>query len=173
MGVRISETKWHLGASPMARHREYYKGEGGGFPQVWAMVSLVSPSFVRGSSVHQKCFNYTLTNLLLSLCRSMWIIDVLVIHPNCHPGAISCPSILKVLRARERTLTFYLFIVFTFGFAIESIKEFGGASLVPLFCRIILPWLYLKLPKVPNLFPLLAPFLYILTLLSFVYREFF
>ncbi len=27
-------TKWHLGASPMAKHKEYYKGEGGGFPQV-------------------------------------------------------------------------------------------------------------------------------------------
>jgi hypothetical protein len=36
------ETKWHLGVAPVARHREYYKGEGGGFPQVWAMVSLVS-----------------------------------------------------------------------------------------------------------------------------------
>ncbi len=35
-------TKCHLGASPMARHRVYYKGEGGGFPQVQAMVSLVS-----------------------------------------------------------------------------------------------------------------------------------
>jgi hypothetical protein len=36
------ETKWHLGASPMARHIIYYKGEGGGFPQVRAMVSLMS-----------------------------------------------------------------------------------------------------------------------------------
>jgi hypothetical protein len=35
-------TKYHLGASPMARHKIYYKGEGDGFPQVWAMVSLVS-----------------------------------------------------------------------------------------------------------------------------------
>jgi hypothetical protein len=38
------ETKCHLGVSPMARHKTYYKGEGGGFPQVWAMVSLVSLS---------------------------------------------------------------------------------------------------------------------------------
>jgi hypothetical protein len=38
-----SRTKWHLNASPMAKHREYYKGEGGGFPQVWVMVSLVNP----------------------------------------------------------------------------------------------------------------------------------
>jgi hypothetical protein len=36
------ETKWHLGVGPMAKHREYYKGEGGGFFQVWAMVSFVS-----------------------------------------------------------------------------------------------------------------------------------
>jgi hypothetical protein len=28
----------------MARHKVYYKGEGGGFPQVRAVVSLVSPS---------------------------------------------------------------------------------------------------------------------------------
>jgi hypothetical protein len=26
----------------MAKHKKYYKGEGGGFPQVWAVVSLVS-----------------------------------------------------------------------------------------------------------------------------------
>jgi hypothetical protein len=26
----------------MERHRVQYKGEGGGFPQVWAMMSLVS-----------------------------------------------------------------------------------------------------------------------------------
>jgi len=37
-------TKWHLGAGPVARHRVYYKGEGGGFPQVQAVVSLVSLS---------------------------------------------------------------------------------------------------------------------------------
>jgi hypothetical protein len=37
------KTKWHLGASPMARHKVYYKGEGDDFPQVWTMVSLVIP----------------------------------------------------------------------------------------------------------------------------------
>jgi len=36
--------KWHLGASPVAKHWVYYKGEGGGFPQVRAMVSLMNPS---------------------------------------------------------------------------------------------------------------------------------
>jgi len=49
--VRISglplvspKTKWHLGVGLMASHRVYYKGEDVGFPQVWAMVSLVSSS---------------------------------------------------------------------------------------------------------------------------------
>jgi hypothetical protein len=28
----------------MAKHKVYYKGEGGGFPQVRAMVSLVNPN---------------------------------------------------------------------------------------------------------------------------------
>jgi hypothetical protein len=32
--LESSGTKWHLGASPMAKHIEYYKGEGGGFSQV-------------------------------------------------------------------------------------------------------------------------------------------
>jgi hypothetical protein len=32
-----------------------------------------------------------------------------------------------VLQARGHTPTFYPFVVFTFGFVIESIKEFGGA----------------------------------------------
>jgi len=33
-----------LGVGPVAKHKVYYKGEGGGFPQVWAMMSVVSLS---------------------------------------------------------------------------------------------------------------------------------
>jgi hypothetical protein len=36
-------TKWHLGANLVARHKEYYKGESGDFPQVQVVVNLVSP----------------------------------------------------------------------------------------------------------------------------------
>ncbi len=36
--------KNHLDASPMESYREYYMGEGGGFPRVRAVVSQVSPS---------------------------------------------------------------------------------------------------------------------------------
>jgi hypothetical protein len=35
--------KWHLGVGFVAMPKVYYKGEGGGFPQVHAMVSLMNP----------------------------------------------------------------------------------------------------------------------------------
>jgi hypothetical protein len=35
------KTKCHLDVGHVARHRVYYKGEGGGFPQVWAVVGFV------------------------------------------------------------------------------------------------------------------------------------
>jgi len=37
------EKKCHSDASAAVRCREYYMGEGGGFPRVWAMVSQVNP----------------------------------------------------------------------------------------------------------------------------------
>ncbi len=39
-------TKCHLNAGLVARHRVYYKGEGGGLPQIWAVVSFVNPSLL-------------------------------------------------------------------------------------------------------------------------------
>ncbi len=61
-------TKCHLDVGLVERHKVYYKGEGGGFPQVRAMVSFVSPScpwFVLASKVFQLCTNH----LVLVLCR--------------------------------------------------------------------------------------------------------
>jgi len=37
-------TKFHLDVGLMEKHIVYYKGEGDGFAQVWAVVSLVSLS---------------------------------------------------------------------------------------------------------------------------------
>ncbi len=36
--------KCHLDVGLLERHKVYYKGEGGGFPQVQAMVSLMNPN---------------------------------------------------------------------------------------------------------------------------------
>jgi len=46
MGLPLGSlgTKTHLDVGLVERRKLYYKGEGGGFPQVQAVVSLVSPS---------------------------------------------------------------------------------------------------------------------------------
>jgi hypothetical protein len=54
----------------MARHKEYYKGEGGGFPSP-GHGEFCEIVFAHGSFVHQKCSNYALTNLLFGLCTPM------------------------------------------------------------------------------------------------------
>jgi hypothetical protein len=38
------KTKSHLDVGLVERHIVYYKGEGGGFPQVRSVVSLVNPN---------------------------------------------------------------------------------------------------------------------------------
>jgi hypothetical protein len=46
MGLPLGnpETKYHLDVGFVERHKVYYKGEGGGFPQVRAVVNLMSQS---------------------------------------------------------------------------------------------------------------------------------
>jgi hypothetical protein len=72
-------TKWYLGVGPMAKDKEYYKGGGGGFPQVQAMLSFVNTCLPVARPCIKKASNYALTNLLFGLCTSIWIID-----PLCH-----------------------------------------------------------------------------------------
>jgi hypothetical protein len=53
--------KSHLDVGPVESHRVYYKGEGGGFPQVRAVVSLVCPCYpwlVLAPKVLQLCTNH-------------------------------------------------------------------------------------------------------------------
>jgi len=63
-------TKCHLDVGLMERHKVYYKGEGGGFPQVQAMVSLMSPSLpVAPSTKSAPTMHYP--TCCLVLCRSV------------------------------------------------------------------------------------------------------
>jgi hypothetical protein len=81
------------------------------------------------SSMHQKCSNYALTNLLFGLCRFVWIIELLINFPSPYLGILTPPSTPKVLWTKESTPTPCLSVVFTFGLTIEFIQEFGGASI--------------------------------------------
>jgi len=62
----ISGEKTHLDVGPVERSKVYYKGEGGGFPQVRAVVSLVCPC----------CPWLVLTPKVLELCTNhfMWVV---------------------------------------------------------------------------------------------------
>jgi hypothetical protein len=118
------ETKSHLDLGPVERCRIYYKGEGGGFPQVRAVVSLVCPCcpwLVLTPKVLQLCINH----LVLVLCRSVWVNKTyqLFLVPSRSSSMPLYPS--KVLRAKERALTPYSSIIFCLGFTFESLKELG------------------------------------------------
>ncbi len=58
---RVSGEKNHLDVGFVASHRVHYKGEGGGFPQVRAVVSLVCPCYpwlILAPRVLQLCTNH-------------------------------------------------------------------------------------------------------------------
>jgi len=64
--------KNHLDVAFVANHRVYYKGEGGGFPQVRAVVSLVCPCclwFVLTPRALQLCTNH----FVWVVCRPVWV----------------------------------------------------------------------------------------------------
>jgi hypothetical protein len=64
--------KSHLDVGSMERCRVYYKGEGGGFPQVRAVVSLVCPCcpwFVPAPKVLQLCTNH----FVWLVCMPVWV----------------------------------------------------------------------------------------------------
>jgi hypothetical protein len=96
----------------------------------WVLWICVCPWLVHAS----KCFNYTLTNLLFSLCRSVWVIELLVNVVSPYPRALARPSTPEVLRARECTPTLFPSVVFIFGLVVESFKELGVRQSWALIC---------------------------------------
>jgi hypothetical protein len=70
--ARVPGEKSHLDVGPVERSRVYYKGEGGGFPQVQAVVSLVClccPWLVLAPKVLQLCTNH----FVWVMCRPAWV----------------------------------------------------------------------------------------------------
>jgi hypothetical protein len=117
-------TKSHLDVGPVERRRVYCKGEGGGFPQVRVVVSLVCPGcpwLVLAPKVLQLCTNH----LVLVLCRSMWVSKAchFFLVPSRSSSTPLYPSIM--LQARECALTPCPSTVFNLGLTFESFKELG------------------------------------------------
>jgi hypothetical protein len=119
LGVLEQKVIWMW--PPWKRYKVYYKGEGGGFPQVRAMVSLVClncPWFVLAPKMFQLCTNH----FVLVLCRCMWVNEAchffLVLSQSSNTPFY--PSI--VLRARESAPILCSFNVFSLGLTFKSFK---------------------------------------------------
>jgi hypothetical protein len=118
------ETKNHLDVGPMERCKVYYKGEGGGFSQVQAIMSLVClcyPWLVLAPKVLQLCTNH----LALVLCKSVWVNKAYQLFLVLSRSFSTPLYPSKVLQARERAPTLYSSIVFYLGLTFESLKELG------------------------------------------------
>ncbi len=121
---RDSGTKSHLDVALVERRIVYYKGEGGGFPHVQAVVSLVClgcPWLVLAPKVLQLCINH----FVLVLCRSVWMSKAchFFLVPSQSSSTPLYPSI--VLRTRECAPTPCSSNVFSLGLTFESFKELG------------------------------------------------
>jgi len=126
----ILETKAHLGPNlgleSMSR-KIYYKGEGGGFFQVQAVVSCMSsscPWLALTANVLQLCTNH----LVLVLCRPIWVNEAcqFFLVSSRSSNTPLYPS--KVLRTKERALDSLLFHYFLFGTHILVPQGVGSTS---------------------------------------------
>ncbi len=129
-------TKCHLDVGFVERHIIYYKGEGGGLPQVQTVVSLVSLScswLVLTPKVFQLCTNH----LVLVLCRPIWVSEAcqFVLVPSRSSNTPLYPS--KVLQAREHPPTPCSSVVFCLGLTFESFKELGARHWTPLNLKML------------------------------------
>ncbi len=107
---------------PLWRGINYYKGEGGGFPQVQAVVNLVNlscPWLILAPKVLQLCINH----LVLVLCKSVWIVEAcqFFLVPS---WSFNMPLYLsKMLRAKECASIPAFPMLFVWDSHLGSLKE--------------------------------------------------
>jgi hypothetical protein len=117
-------TKSHLDVGLVERHIVYYKGEGGGFPQVRAVVSLVCPCcpwLVLTPRVLQLCTNH----FVWVVCMPVWVSEAcqLFLVPSRSSNTPLYPSKCCELRSMPRLLLLSMFPTWT---RIKSFKELGA-----------------------------------------------
>jgi len=102
--------KSHLDVGLVETCKVYYKGEGGAFPQVWAVVSVVCsccPWFVLTPKVLQLCINH----LVWVVCKPVWVSEAcqLFLVPSRSSNTPLYPSKCCELRSMPRLLFLPLF----------------------------------------------------------------
>jgi hypothetical protein len=118
--------KNHLDVGPVEKCRVYYKGEGGGFPQVRVVVNLVCPCcpwLILASKVLQLCTNH----LVWVVCRHVWVSEAcqLFLVPSQSSNTPLYPSKCCELGSVPRLLPLLLFCTWTHFWVLQGV---GRAS---------------------------------------------
>jgi hypothetical protein len=113
----------HFDVTSVESCRIYYKGEGGGFPQVRAMVSLVCPCcswFVLAPRVLQLCINH----FVWLVCKPVWVSEAcqLFLVPSRSSNTPLYPSKCCELGSMLQLLLFRYFLL---GLTFEPFKKLG------------------------------------------------
>jgi len=132
--------KSHLDVGSVATHRVYYKGEGGGFPQVRAVVSLVCPCYpwlVLAPRVLQLCTNH----FVWVVCKPVWVNEAcqLFLVPSWSSNMPLYPSKCCELRSVPWLLSLPLAFTWTCIWVFQGV---GSAS--PSFPTIFPGTVFLK-----------------------------
>jgi hypothetical protein len=122
------DKKSHLDVGPVERCKVYYKGEGGGFPQVRTVVSLMCPCcpwLVLAPKVLQLRTNH----FVWVLCRPVWVSEAcqLFLVPSRSSNMPLYPSKCCELGSVPRLLFLLLFSTWTHIWVFQGI---GSASFV-------------------------------------------
>jgi hypothetical protein len=130
---RVPGEKNHLDVGPVERSRVYYKGEGGGFPQVRAMVNLVCPCcpcLVLAPKVFQLCINH----FVWVVCRPVWVSKAcqLFLVSSRNSNMPLYPANCCELGSVPRLLPLLLFFTWTH---IRILLGVGSASWMAMFHR--------------------------------------
>jgi hypothetical protein len=120
-----------FGCGLWASHRVYYKGEGGGFPQVWAIVSLMCPCcpwLVLAPKVLQLCTNH----LVLVLCTPVWVSEAcqLFLVPSWSSSTPLYPSKCCERRSVPRLLPILLFFIWTHIWVLQGVGNVSHALIL-------------------------------------------
>jgi len=112
-------------------HKNYYKKKVMTFSKSKLWWILWVCACLGGSFMHQKCFNYALTNLFFGLFRFVWIIDSFIICSSFHFGVSAHPSIPKCYELRNIPRFLFLLLFSHLGSQLNLLKSLGVRKIHP------------------------------------------
>ncbi len=126
--------KSHLDVGSVASHKVYYKGEGGGFPQVQVVVSLVCPCcpwLVLAPRVLQLCTNH----FVWVVCKPVWVSEAcqLFLVPSRNSNTPLYISKCCELRNVPRLLLLPLSFTWTHIWVLQGVGSASDLMNLPFF----------------------------------------